>query len=142
MSTTERDLVFVYGTLRKDARAQLLSPLCRGWIFRGYGSVAGELYDFGAYPGAVPSALPEARIVGELYELPDAATLLPSVDDYEGCGVSDEPPHEFERELVEVDMEDGGVAQAWIYWYRPDPMGRRLDSGDYLERIGDRRPAG
>ena len=33
-------------------------------------------------------------------------------------------------------LEDGGSVQAWIYWYRPEPRGRRLGSGDYLERTG------
>lgn len=128
-------LVFVYGTLRKDARAQVLSPLCRGWVFRGYGSVPGVLYDFGAYPGAVPSEEPGRRIVGELYELPDPAAMLPPVDRYEGCSDDDELPHEFERELVDVRMDDGSQVRAWIYWYRPRPQGRELESGDYLERM-------
>jgi len=132
--------VFVYGTLRKDARSQMLSPLCRGWLFKGYGTVAGELYDFGAYPGAVPSPSPGERVRGELYELPDPAGMIPPIDDYEGCGPEDALPHEFERELVDVDMEDGPVRRAWIYWYRPVPRGRRLESGDYLQRTGDRRP--
>jgi len=128
-------LMFVYGTLRKDARGQVLSPLCRGWVFKRYGSVPGELYDFGAYPGAVPSASVDARILGELYELPDPATMLPLIDEYEGCGEGDSLPQEFERALVEVDAEDGSVARAWIYWYRLRPVvGRRVASGDYLQR--------
>lgn len=131
-------LVFVYGTLRKDARGQVLSPLCQGWVFKGYGTVPGELYDFGAYPGAVPSSVPDARVRGELYELPDPSKMLPPIDRYEGCGEADEQPHEFERELVDVTMEDGTVARAWIYWYRPEPLGRRLHSGDYLQRLGGR----
>jgi len=127
-------LMFVYGTLRKDARGQLLSPLCRDWIFRGYGSVQGVLYDFGAYPGAVPTEDERRRVRGELYELPDPATMLPPIDRYEGCSDEDEQPHEFERESVEVAMEDGSVRRAWMYWYRPEPKGRELESGDYLQR--------
>lgn len=132
--------VFVYGTLRKDARGQLPSPLCRGWVFKGYGTVPGLLYDFGAYPGAVPSDDQEARVLGEVYHLPDPAAMLPPIDLYEGCSDEDEQPHEFERELVEVSLESGGVQRAWIYWYRPRPLGRLLDSGDYLQRMKDRRP--
>ena len=140
MSSTESSLVFVYGTLRKDARGQVLSPLCRGWAFQGYGTVPGDLYDFGAYPGAVPTDDVSARVFGELYELPDPETMLPPIDHYEGCGPDDTAPHEFERELVDVTMEEGGTRRAWIYWYRPAPLGRRLESGDYLQRTGDRRP--
>lgn len=126
--------VFVYGTLRKDARGQVLSPLCRGWTFEGYGTVQAELYDFGAYPGAVPSASSADRVRGEVYVLPDAGQSLRLLDHYEGCGPEDQPPYEFEREIVDVSLQGGGSATAWIYWYRPVPRGRRLASGDYLER--------
>ena len=138
MPKIDSDLVFVYGTLRKDVRGQALSPLCRDWILKGYGSVSGDLYDFGAYPGAVPAASPGARISGEVYELPDAVAELPLVDEYEGCSESDGLPHEFERALIDVDLDGGGVARAWIYWYKPEPLGRLLESGDYLQRTGDR----
>jgi gamma-glutamylcyclotransferase (GGCT)/AIG2-like uncharacterized protein YtfP len=131
-------LVFVYGTLRRDARGQMLSPLCRDWAFAGYGTVPGELYDFGAYPGAVPSESSEALIKGEVYELPDPREMLPLIDRYEGCGDGDPEPHEFTRHLVDVQMNDGSVVRAWIYWYQPRPLGRRLGSGDYLERTGAR----
>jgi gamma-glutamylcyclotransferase (GGCT)/AIG2-like uncharacterized protein YtfP len=130
--------MFVYGTLRRDARAQTLSPLCEGWLFKGYGSVRGELYDFGAYPGAAQTESPHSRIRGEVYELPDAVAMLPPIDRYEGCSDEDPEPHEFVRELVDVDLEAGGVCRAWIYWYSLRPLGRRLESGDYLERTGDR----
>lgn len=133
--------VFVYGTLRKDARGQVLSPLCRDWVFKGYGSAPGVLYDFGAYPGAVRSEKPGARIQGELYDLVHPETRLPPIDRYEGCSDEDPQPHEFEREVVDVDMEDGSVVQAWIYWYRPEPRGQLLGSGDYLQRMkAQRRP--
>jgi gamma-glutamylcyclotransferase (GGCT)/AIG2-like uncharacterized protein YtfP len=77
--------VFVYGTLRKDTRGQVLSPLCRDWIFLGYGTVAGELYDFGAYPGAVRADGTDAHIFGEVYELSDPEAMIPPIDRYEGC---------------------------------------------------------
>jgi gamma-glutamylcyclotransferase (GGCT)/AIG2-like uncharacterized protein YtfP len=128
--------VFVYGTLRKDARGRAPLPLTRGWTFEGYGSVPAELFDFGAYPGAVPSSSAGARVRGEVHRLPDTGETLRLLDHYEGCGPHDRPPHEFERELVDVDLEGGGSVRAWIYWYRPTPRGRRLVSGDYLERTG------
>jgi gamma-glutamylcyclotransferase (GGCT)/AIG2-like uncharacterized protein YtfP len=132
--------VFVYGTLRKDARGQRQSPLCRGWTFEGYGTVQAELYDFGAYPGAVPCSSPGSRVRGELYTLPDTDETLRLLDHYEGCGPEDRPPYEFEREVVDVLLEHGGAARAWIYWYRARPLGRRLVSGDYLERTEPKDP--
>ncbi len=77
---------------------------------------------------------------GEVYALPDTGQTLRLVDHYEGCGPEDLPPYEFEREIVEVELERGGTTPAWIYWYRPDPRGRRLASGDYLERTEPRSP--
>jgi gamma-glutamylcyclotransferase (GGCT)/AIG2-like uncharacterized protein YtfP len=112
------------------------NALTRDWVFEGYGRVAARLYDLGAYPGAMPSPNGDSLVRGELYRLPDAPEILGLVDDYEGCGLEHSPPYEFERELVEVAMEQGGSAEAWIYWYRPEPRGRRLHSGDYLERTG------
>lgn len=127
--------VFVYGTLRKDARGSVQNALTRDWVFEGYGTVAAELYDFGAYPGAVPSG-GGSRVRGELYRLPEVRETLEILDHYEGCGPGHLPPHEFERALVDVTLETGGAATAWVYWYRPEPLGRRLPSGDYLERTG------
>jgi gamma-glutamylcyclotransferase (GGCT)/AIG2-like uncharacterized protein YtfP len=98
--------------------------------------VAAELYDFGAYPGAVPSAADGPRVRGEIHRLPDIDDTLRLLDHYEGCGPHDRPPYEFERELVEVALDGGGSVRAWIYWYRPAPRGRLLASGDYLERTG------
>jgi len=134
--STSRSRIFVYGTLRKDAFGRVTPPLARGWTFEGYGTVAAELYDFGAYPGAVPSSDSSVRVRGEVHWLPDAHETLLLLDQYEGCGPHDPEPHEFERQLVDVALEGGGSARAWIYWYRPEPRGRRLASGDYLERTG------
>lgn len=128
--------VFVYGTLRKDACGSVQNALTRDWVFEGYGRVAADLYDFGAYPGAVPSPEGPASVRGELYRLPIEPDVLPLLDHYEGCGSEHAPPHEFERELVEVTLDHGGHAEAWVYWYRPEPKGRLLPSGDYLERTG------
>jgi gamma-glutamylcyclotransferase (GGCT)/AIG2-like uncharacterized protein YtfP len=128
--------VFVYGTLRKDARGPVQSALTRDWEFEGYGTVPAELYDFGAYPGAVPSPTPSAKVRGEIYLIPDALETLALLDHYEGCGAGHEEPHEFTRALVDVAADSGGTERAWIYWYQPAPRGRRLPSGDYLERTG------
>jgi gamma-glutamylcyclotransferase (GGCT)/AIG2-like uncharacterized protein YtfP len=128
--------VFVYGTLRKDALGSVTSPLARGWTFEGYGTIPAELYDFGAYPGAVPSRDPAARVRGEVHRLPDTDETLVLLDRYEGCGPEDPRPHEFERAPVAVTLEDGRTTRAWVYWYRREPKGRRLPSGDYLERTG------
>ncbi len=86
----------------------------------------GRLYDFGPYPGAVPSDHPDQWIHGEIHRFEDSQ-LLPSLDDYEGA--------EFERARVSVQMEDGaGLIQCWIYWYVGAPSGSLITSGDWLKR--------
>jgi gamma-glutamylcyclotransferase (GGCT)/AIG2-like uncharacterized protein YtfP len=127
--------IFVYGTLRKDVLGGGGSPLTRGWTFEGYGKVPGELYDFGTYPGAVPSRASGACVRGEVHRLPDdVEETLRMLDRYERCSADDPEPHEYRRELVDVELDDGRRVLAWIYWYRLPPRGRRLGSGDYLER--------
>jgi gamma-glutamylcyclotransferase (GGCT)/AIG2-like uncharacterized protein YtfP len=120
-------LVFVYGTLRKEARGPVQAALMRGWSFIGYGSVVADLHDFGAYPGATPSDAAGARVRGELYRAPSSPETLARLDHHEG--------EEFERAAVDVTLDSGESERAWIYWYRGEPgVGRRIRSGDYLER--------
>ena len=118
--------VFVYGTLRERARGPVQAALTRGWSFIGYGTVAADLYDFGAYPGAVPSVATGSRVRGELYRVPNEPAALARLDHHEG--------EEFERASVDVTLDSGDDERAWIYWYRGEPSERRIPSGDYLER--------
>lgn len=97
----------------------------RDWTFVGFGTVAAELYDLGPYPGAVPSGDPRARVEGEVYRLA-AIDALARLDEHEG--------EEFARRRVDVTLASGDVESAWIYWYRLEPRGGRITSGDYLDR--------
>lgn len=98
----------------------------RGWTFLAYGTVAADLYDLGAYPGAVPSVAGGSRVRGELYRAPPSPETLARLDHHEG--------EEFERAVVDVTLDSGETKRAWIYWYRSQPTRRRIRSGDYLER--------
>jgi gamma-glutamylcyclotransferase (GGCT)/AIG2-like uncharacterized protein YtfP len=117
-------LLFVYGTLRMNARGPVQAALTQGWSFVGYGTVAADLYDLGAHPGAVRSATASARVRGELYRVPSEPHTLARLDYHEG--------DEFERASVDVTLDSGDAESAWIYWYRGEPSGRRIRSGDYL----------
>ena len=127
-------LVFVYGTLRKDARGEAQRALTEGWELVGHGTVPADLYDLGPYPGAVRRPEGGARVRGELYRVPHAEDALARLDHHEGCGSGHAPPHEFARALVGVTLDSGRTTDAWIYWYRWEPRGRRIASGDYLHR--------
>jgi gamma-glutamylcyclotransferase (GGCT)/AIG2-like uncharacterized protein YtfP len=65
MSAGEPIFVFVYGTLRRGDRNDItrLNPSPR---WQGYGTVRGELFDFGRHPGIVLRS-DGAQVLGEVY---------------------------------------------------------------------------
>ncbi len=117
----------MYGTLR-DGHDRTMHGLLSGRAVRvGRACYRGRLYDIGDYPGAVASSRGRDRVWGEVYALdpPQRAELLSSLDRYEGAA--------FERNRVEVTLEDGSAVGCWIYLYARDTRGlRRIASGDYL----------
>ena len=128
------DLVFFYGTLmsafKPDGRSRIdakLTPV-------GRGSIGATLFDLGMYPAAIPS--PEGRVSGEVHRMVDSDTVLAVLDEFEGVQPSDPDSSLYVRVETPVTLEDGTVAQAWVYFYNA-PLGRaqRIDSGDYLEHL-------
>lgn len=102
-----------------------------GAVYVGKGSVAGELFDLGSFPGAIPTDLP-ARVIGEVYRLPKLKPALKALDEYEGVGPGAVAASLFRRELAEVALENGERLSAWIYWLDHAPRrARRIESGDY-----------
>ncbi len=123
--------LFVYGTLRRcGARHRILKALRAR--FAGRGSVRGELFDLGKYPGARPRAAPQARIVGEIYELRNPARAAQVLDQIEGYRPDDPAASLFRREITTVRRERGQDIEAWIYWLNRDGHSlRRIPSGDF-----------
>lgn len=121
--TTRQPLLFVYGSLRRRARAQ---HRLRGAVFVGLASITGRLYELGPYPAACPSRRGRERVQGELYRLPRAATLV-VLDRYEDA--STPAGGEYRRALAPVACA-GRHRPAWVYWYaRPLRGARRLPGG-------------
>jgi gamma-glutamylcyclotransferase (GGCT)/AIG2-like uncharacterized protein YtfP len=118
------DHLFVYGTLRRGSNNKFAGMLADRAQFVGTARVAGRLYDFGQYPGAVNSEQSDHWIQGEVWRFDDAQ-LLPSLDDYEGS--------EYRRALAPAEMEAGRI-DCWMYWYVGPPTGRLIASGDWLNR--------
>lgn len=128
--------IFVYGTLREDPDHDLYRVLARSSTFVGDATVSGRLYNLGTYPGLLLSDNSESRVRGEVYEfLPELeAQTLSLLDEYEGCGANDQPPHEYRRELVGVRFPNGETARVWAYVLNRDPAGlEMIRGGDYLE---------
>jgi gamma-glutamylcyclotransferase (GGCT)/AIG2-like uncharacterized protein YtfP len=112
------DLLFAYGTLMRGFRLhQLLDGRAE---YAGAGRVAGQLFDLGAYPAAVPGS--HGAIAGEIYRVADPA-LWAMLDSAEGP--------QYHREEVAVERSDGDRAVAFIYWYRGALSGVPIPGGDY-----------
>lgn len=131
----ERPRLFVYGSLRAGAAHPMHRVVAEGGAHLGVGSICAELYRVSWYPGAVPASHPRARVLGDVWELADAACLA-RLDAYEGCGPSDPPPHEYERREVEVTLERGSTLTTWTYLYAwPTEELDRIHSGDWLLHV-------
>lgn len=127
----ERELLFVYGTLRRQGGAPGGVNRLLGQDARALeeGTIGARLYRAGGYPAAVPDD--EAEVRGELYELEEPEKVLPVLDRYEGRTPDGEGL--YRRERVEVERASGGSVEAWVYFYNRDPSGlEEIESGDYL----------
>lgn len=127
--------VFFYGTLmaafNRPGRQRVESQL----VFTGHGRIRAALFDLGIYPAAVPSE-DESTVAGEVYELQDAAAVLPMLDEIEGFRPAEPDRSLYRRVITDVTMDSGEARQAWAYFYNA-PLGRaeRIASGDYLQHL-------
>jgi gamma-glutamylcyclotransferase (GGCT)/AIG2-like uncharacterized protein YtfP len=77
----------------------------------------------------------DAWVSGEVFQLNEPSIAWPILDSYEGCGAKDPPPHEFERQAVDVVLDGGQTIRAFAYVYRLNTAGKeRIQSGDYLHQ--------
>ena len=105
-------------------------------MFRGCGTIAAALFDLGIYPAAVPAEHENARVRGEIYEISDATAVLAVLDEIEGYSPKEPDTSLYNRRVAPVALDDGGVVDAWAYFYNA-PIGgaQRIASGDYLEYL-------
>ncbi len=132
--------LFVYGTLRREARHPMHAVLTAGADFVDDAVYQGTLYLVRHYPGVVPSSDPADAVRGEVYLLRDA-DLLERLDAYEGIGPDALEPHEYVRTLQTVRLASGEAVEAWVYLYNwPVDKLVRLASGDFLagQRPGEK----
>lgn len=129
------NLLFVYGTLRKDSANELTRTLTQNASYLGEAYARGRLFDLGFYPGMVLSTTTGDSVAGELYEIaPDRRReVLNEIDKYEGCGPTDPMPHEYRRQIIEV-FTPCATVKAWAYLLNRPTYGlERIPSGDYLK---------
>jgi len=114
--------IFVYGTLRRGfGRHRVLQRLRARYA--GEGTIEGELYRLGEFPGARKSSQASSRIVGEVYQPQNPKRAFRVQDLDRGL---------FRREPAEVSLQNGGRVTAWVYWLKRAPwLPTRIPSGDY-----------
>lgn len=127
--------VFAYGTLRRDSGHPMSRYLAKHSDHEGDAVLEdADLFDLGSYPGVrVPGG---GSVFGDAYAIhPETADeMLARLDDYEGCGPDDPPPHQYVRQLLTVSLTDGEELDAWVYVLRRVPVqARPIPSGDYLD---------
>jgi len=130
----ELELLFVYGTLRRDCGGGMHRYLADHAMFVGEALCRGRLYLLDGYPGAVADDSGSSLVQGELYRLQDPAATLATIDAYEECGTTCGAESEYVRTITRVVLADGTEAEAWIYYYnRPVDGLMRITSGDFCK---------
>jgi gamma-glutamylcyclotransferase (GGCT)/AIG2-like uncharacterized protein YtfP len=135
METTSTYL-FVYGTLLQPANeyARYLNTHCK--LIRP-AKFKGRLYDIGEYPGAIADANTDNYVYGSIFFMDDTAGVLQVLDDYEGIGPADPLPHEYTRQLFNVET-DNGFMNCWIYFYAlPIDQYYQILSGNYNQYLSN-----
>ncbi|HKN37348.1 MAG TPA: gamma-glutamylcyclotransferase family protein [Terriglobales bacterium] len=123
--------LFSYGTLLPRHAPPEIAPTVRRLRRVGRGSVQGQLYDLGQYPGAILSR-GGPMVVGQVFELPDDPGVLTQLDEYEGFDPSRPRGSLFVRKRCLVRLNNGEKLACWIYTYnRPLGQARPLAGGNY-----------
>ncbi len=130
--------LFVYGTLRKSLigaqKSTELIQIMSSLAFIGTGSVNGQLYDLGDYPGAIVGENFDNKIYGEIYQLDDPQAVLTVLDQYEGFIPGELEASLFARVKEKITMLDGSLMEGWMYVYNDwVATGKLIESGDYAE---------
>lgn len=109
------DSLFAYGTLMDT------SFLKKRWNIEPVsvedGFIIGRLYDAGWFPVFIDD--PEGfKVYGKLLKVKDLASVIKSIDYYEGYDESD-PASLFIRKRMSVFILSGGKDEAWVYVGNP-----------------------
>lgn len=127
----ERELVFVYGTLRRGGSNAFRMD---GAAFRGTARVEGGLHVITWYPGLTLKSDGE-WVIGELYKV--GSEQLRALDEFEGLSAGEIEGSEYRRvkvlaHLYELPEEE--TLWAWTYeWKGPVDPEKKVASGDWLD---------
>jgi gamma-glutamylcyclotransferase (GGCT)/AIG2-like uncharacterized protein YtfP len=128
----ESEYLFAYGTLQPGRAPDEVADLVGRFERVGEGTVAGTLYDLGAYPGAVFDPQSSRRIIGTVFRLPAGDRVLARLDDYEGFEPEAPERSLFVRRLYSVQLGEGAILRCWVYAYNGSmEHARMIESGNY-----------
>lgn len=123
------EYLFVYGTLLRQSQSPVSQMLSSHSSFIEKGSVRGQLFDIGEYPGIVIDEDSRDEVRGEVFKLKNADPLLAKLDSYEG--------KEYKRVKTYVYLDNGDHLIAWIYNFTHPTDGYiSIKSGDYMAYLG------
>lgn len=125
------DLIFVYGTLRRNSAAGAHHPFLHNAIYLGGANLQAKLFRVSYYPGAVLTR-EDFHVSGEVYELVGDQQLQ-LLDDYEECPQPWHAEQEYRREIVSVTMQENNkTLDAWTYLYNhPVHNLEQIMNGDF-----------
>lgn len=120
--------VFVYGTLKKGRGNNYLLQEAE-YLGKALTCKKFRLFDVG-FPYAVPSQN-GARIRGEVYKVnPEIMRALDWLEGY---------PVHYKRQVIKVELENGDVLEAWIY-YTKEPRGDEIQAINGIVEWGEGYP--
>ncbi len=132
------DAFFVYGTLlRNETRFRILRQF--GLECTLLAQTHGRLHDFGNYPGLVEASNEAEFVQGDFIRLRNPGGAISKLDRIEGFTGFGKPGSLFQRALIQVDVGEGRIRQAWTYRYANSaPTAPTIPSGDWREHRGCR----
>ncbi len=121
-------LVAVYGTLRSGFYNHRVMEAAKGELLGTAKTVNNyNMYNLGSFPSvSLTDTDNETPVVVEVYEV-EMEGVENTLDRLEGY------PHFYNRTKVDVEFEDGSVANAWIY-HIDSPKPNLIESGNWSEK--------
>jgi len=130
------NLLFVYGTLLRDAGNDMSHLLASYAHFVDCAIYNGKLYMVKGYPCIIPSNNHSDTVVGEVYQINEPDKLLPILDEYEECGQGFPAPTEYVREIQDIKLKNGKTCKAWVYIYNRSVENlEQIISGNFCEYL-------
>lgn len=128
--------IFVYGTLRSNARIRAVVGAASAWRRIGAASIRGRLYNVGPYPALRPAREPDDRVHGVVLEFADGGAALPLLDAYEEAVAA----QLYVRRRCRARLANGSTLRAWVYLYNQSVRGLpRIADGRWRKTAGTAR---